>query len=67
MIGDGPLFPDNGVAEREAEAPRRHERSGRLLGEAIFVGEIETRLGRRVRPSRSSRPKAARPDSAEAN
>jgi len=46
--GNGRLkeFPLGGVSEEEIERIRRHERTGRPLGNDGFVGKLEETLGR---------------------
>jgi putative transposase len=50
VVGDWRAFLDGGLPERQADALRQHERTGRPLGDAGFVAELEARLGRRLRP-----------------
>ena len=52
--------------EGEVEDIRRHERTGRPLGDAGFLTELEERLGRRLRPGKRGRRKAGA-DGAEVN
>lgn len=61
MIPDWRAFLDAGVADGEADALRRSERTGRPLGDDAFLADLETRLGRRLRPGRRGpKPKAER-------
>ena len=50
-------FLDSGLKERNADDLRRHERTGRPLGDAGFISEMEARLGRRLRPGKRGPPK----------
>lgn len=43
-------FLATGTAADDVTAVRRHERSGRPLGRAAFVGRVEGQLGRSLRP-----------------
>ncbi|MFZ1430116.1 MAG: hypothetical protein WAS21_25500 [Geminicoccaceae bacterium] len=55
--GDGHEFLAGGLKERKADDLRRHERTGRPLGSAGFLNELEARLGRRVQPGKRGPPK----------
>ena len=57
-VGDWRAFLAGGLRERDAEDLRRHERTGRPLGDAGFLAELERRLGRRLRPGKRGRRKA---------
>lgn len=58
-VGDWAAFLAGGLSDDEAEALRRHERTGRPLGGEAFVEGLEKALGRRLRPGRPGRkPKA---------
>ena len=46
--------------EGEVEDIRRHERTGRPLGDAGFLAELEARFGRRPRPGERSKANAVR-------
>ncbi len=55
--GNGRLkdYPLGGVSEEDIERIRRHERTGRPLGNGGFVGKLEEALGRilqRQKPGR---------------
>ena len=65
-VGDWGAFLAGGLKERDAEDLRRHERTGRPLGDAGFLTELEERLGRRLRPGKRGRRKAGA-DGAEVN
>lgn len=53
--GDWRAFLAGGLKERDALDLRRHERTGRPLGDGRFLAELETRLGRRLRPAKRGR------------
>jgi putative transposase len=46
-----------GLAEADLELLRKHERSGRPLGDEAFVAGLEERLGRKLRSGRPGRPR----------
>ena len=56
-IGDWRAFLAGGLKQRDAEKLRRHERTGRPLGDGRFLAKPETRLGRRLRPAKRGRKK----------
>lgn len=56
-IGGRRAFLAGGLKERDAEDLRRHERTGRPLGDGRFMAELETRLGRRLQPAKRGRKK----------
>ncbi|MEO7995547.1 MAG: transposase [bacterium] len=56
---DWPGLLSSGLSEREHQAIRGGERTGRPLGSAAFIGELEQKLGRalaRQKPGRKPRP-----------
>jgi putative transposase len=53
--GDWREFLTEGLEVDDAELFRRHERTGRPLGEAPFLERIEKALGRMVRPRKAGR------------
>ncbi len=56
--GDWRAFLCEGLEADEAELFRRHERTGRPLGQARFLERIEKTLGRVIRPNkRGPKPK----------
>ncbi len=61
LVGDWRAFLSDGIAAQEAEAMRRHERTGRPLGSARFVADPEKVLGRRLARQRPGREPMARP------
>ena len=50
--GDWRAFLAEGLEANDAELFRRHERTGRPLGDASFVERIEKALGRIVHPNK---------------
>lgn len=58
-VGDWRGFLAGGLQERDADDLRRHERTGRPLGDADFVSELEARLGRRLRSGKRGPPEQA--------
>jgi len=46
MVGDWPGFLSVGLDVREVDALRKHERTGRPLGDEAFVGRLERALDR---------------------
>jgi hypothetical protein len=50
----------SGMTEQEAVLIRRHERTGRLLGEEGFVSRLESRLGRVLHPLKRGRKRKER-------
>jgi putative transposase len=61
-VDDWRAFLLEGLGAEEAEILRRHERTGRPLGEPSFLERIEQSLGRVVRPNRRG-PKPKKPRS----
>jgi putative transposase len=55
QTGDWREFLSEGLEADEVESFRRHERTGRPLGEASFLERIERKLGRTVRPKKAGR------------
>ena len=62
LVGDWAAFLADGLDDSQAAALRRHERTGRPLGDAAFVASVERRLGRSLakrkpgpKPKRSNR------------
>ena len=48
-----------GLRESERETPRHHARTGRPLGSAGFIAELEARLGRRLKKRKPGPAKSA--------
>ena len=61
MVGDWPAFLAGGLDEAERDTLRRHERTGRPLGDEPFVKRLETALGRSLM-KRKPGPKRRRGD-----
>lgn len=57
-VDDWGAYLARDVAEAESTALRRHERTGRPLGDQGFIERLESRLGRFLRKRRSG-PKTA--------
>jgi putative transposase len=60
MVGDWQDFLLGGVAEQELERIRRHEKTGRPLGNDGFVANVQEALARilqRQKPGRKNEPK----------
>ncbi len=58
--GDWREFLREGLADDEVELFRRHERTGRPLGETLFLERLEKMLQRVIRPrKRGPRPRKA--------
>jgi len=53
-------FLTAGDEEAALEAIRRHGRTGHPWGASRFLGRLEKRLGRRVRPGQPGRPRKAK-------
>ena len=49
QVGDWRRFLSSGLGDEEAEALRRHERTGRPLGSDEFLQHLERLLGRSLR------------------
>jgi putative transposase len=54
-VEDWRQFLTEALTVEDAELLRRHERTGRTLGEAVFLERVEEMLGRVVRPARPGR------------
>ena len=52
LAGDWPAFLAGGLADDDADALRKHERTGRPLGTDAFVEGLEDQLGRPLKPAR---------------
>ncbi len=63
MVGDWAGFLAGGLDEDERDILRRHERSGRPLGDKRFIGRLENQLGRSL-TKRKTGPKRGRGDGA---
>ena len=50
MVGDWRALLEDAPPDAEMAAIRRHERTGRPLGDDAFVTDLEARLGRALRP-----------------
>lgn len=55
MVGDWRTFLAGGIDSEETELIRQHERTGRPLGDDAFVANLESALGRVLRPQRPGR------------
>ncbi|MDP6345294.1 MAG: transposase [Alphaproteobacteria bacterium] len=52
LVDDWSAFLAGGLAEADGEALRRHERTGRPLGDTGFIAGLEGRLGRPLGPGK---------------
>jgi len=59
-VSDWRRFLTQAEDEAALEAIRRHGRTGRPWGASRFLGRLEKRLGRRVRPGQPGRPRKAK-------
>jgi putative transposase len=57
LVNNWRLFLQAGITEQEAEMMRRHERTGRPLGQEGFISKLENTLGRILRPQKPGRKK----------
>ena len=55
LVNDWRSLLQSGMTDHEAVLIRRHERTGRPLGEAGFVSRLESRLGRVLHPLKPGR------------
>jgi len=55
ISGDWRQFLAGAILTEEIDDIRRHGRTGRPLGETLFVEQLEGRLGRRLRPQKPGR------------
>ncbi len=62
LVEDWPDFLAAGLEDSAAERLRRHERTGRPLGDDRFIGRLEAALGRNLRPGRRGPKRRARPE-----
>jgi len=60
MVDDWRQFLSSDVSEEECEALRRHERTGRPLGNKRFIERLESKLSRILAPQKGGRPKKVR-------
>ena len=52
LIPDWRAFLDGGIEEQTIKTLRRHDRTGRPLGDGHFLATLENGLGRVLRPGR---------------
>ena len=57
LVDDWREFLAGGVSEEDYNALRKHERTGRPLGSERFVGQLDEKLGRVLKPQKGGRPK----------
>ena len=57
MVSDWRAFLADDVSPKQIEQIREHETTGRPLGSDAFLGSLEKKLGRALRPQRGGRPK----------
>ncbi len=60
MVPDWQGLLDSGFSEADTQALRRHERTGRPLGNESFIQHLEHKLGRNLAPQKGGRPKKAK-------
>jgi putative transposase len=60
-VADWQGFLRQGVDEEDLATIRRHASTGRPLGSASWLEDLEARLGRRLRPGKPGRPRKAGP------
>lgn len=62
MVSDWKAFLADDVSPKQIEQIRVHESTGRPLGSDAFLGSLEKKLGRVLRPQKGGRPqKSGRP------
>ena len=57
IVDDWAGFLAGGVSDEEYKTLRKHERTGRPLGNTKFIGRLEEKLGKALIPQRGRRPK----------
>jgi len=57
LVDDWQELLASGVSEEEYSALRKHERTVRPLWSKRFVGQLEEKLGRVLKPQKGGRPK----------
>jgi len=57
LVDNWQEFLAGGVSEDEYSALRKHELTGRPLGSKRFIGQLEEKLGRVLKPQKGGRPK----------
>ena len=57
IVDDWMGFLAGGVSDEEYKALRKHERTGRPLGNTSFIGRLEEKLAKRLIPQKGGRPK----------
>ncbi len=60
-VGDWGTFLAGNLSEEDAELLRKHERTGRPLGDASFVSSMESLLQRPLTPGKAGRKTAVKP------
>lgn len=59
-VGDWGSFLSRNLSEEDAELLRKHERTGRPLGDTVFVSRLESLLQRPLVPGKAGRKAAAK-------
>jgi putative transposase len=57
LVDDWQELLSGGISEEEFNALRKHERTGRPLGNKRFIGQLEEKLGKVLKPQKGGRPK----------
>lgn len=57
IVGNWQALLESAMPDEDMQAIRRHERTGRPLGDATFVKKIECMLGKVLLPRKAGRPK----------
>ncbi len=52
MIGDWNAFLNSAMSEEEFADIRKHGRTGRPLGDEMFLGRLEEMVGRALKPQK---------------
>ena len=60
LLGDWHRLLEAAPSDEVVAVMRRHERTGRPLGSAAFVAELERKLGRMLNPQRPGRKRKAK-------
>ncbi len=55
QVPDWPSFLASGLTDEEAETLRKHERTGRPLGDVHFLEKLEKKLNRKLKPRKAGR------------
>jgi putative transposase len=57
IVNDWQGFLAGGISDEEYKILRKHERTGRPLGNTKFIARLEEKLGKTLKPQKRGKPK----------